>query len=256
MDDMSTIIPGPEGHPLVIGPRRGRWEMKLPGRWASAVSGVPLGLAWSLAFLEQDLVPRIGVAALNRSIAGLATFGFAITAANFARMYRAGMSGEATWRIDDAGAGFHPPKGEPQFLAWDDVEAVRLRPPAIGLRGRGVRVMLPARMSDAERDDATRRIKARLGVGFDLAPRPLPRISIGNILRLLGLGLLWTAASIATMFGPLLIQDFGGPRIAWMGRLAFIAWMTALGVLCLLEMRKADEEAWLPRRVGPPPAPG
>lgn len=239
---------------LVIGPRRGRWGMRPPGRRAWAAFGAPLGLAWSLAFLERDLVPRIGEAAWGRSIAALAGVGFAVMAAAFVRTYRTGTRGEASWRIDEQGAGFHPPKGEPRFLAWDDVEAVRLGPAGIGLRGRGVRVTLPSTLSDAERDEATRRIKGRLGGDFDLEPRPLPWGSIGGLLRLLAPGLLWTAAFFATAFPPLLIQDLGGPRIAWMGRVAFIGWTLALLALVRRILRRSEAEAWTPRREAAAPA--
>lgn len=55
-------------------------------------------------------------------------------------------------------------------------------------------------------------------------------------------------AFLATACGPMLIQDFGGPRIGWIGKAACLGWMVLLLAYVGKEFRRFDAELWIPRR--------
>ncbi|WP_165075217.1 hypothetical protein [Paludisphaera rhizosphaerae] len=214
----------PTTGPLVIGPVRGVWEVRDmdadPWTWV-AIFGpwvVALVAASLEGVIDSMLGDHLGGGKSLPLLMGLSFPGIIVV------FFRSSAWGNACWRLDDAGVSYTPPRRKPTSLAWDDVERVKLLG-SITLRGLGRKILFPVTLPEADRREAARWIRERLGRDFDLEPRPRPRASIESSLRLMTIGLAVAAVVCATSFGPVLIQESGGPRIAWIGRTAFGCWM-------------------------------
>ncbi|MDG3007810.1 hypothetical protein [Paludisphaera mucosa] len=255
---MATTGGVPEPETMVIGPFPGFWGAFVPSWRALGLAFAPTALIAvvdGLGLLDRafpapggsGVPPWKGPAYLSSllPIAGLLVW-----------MARTVSWGSGTWRIEAAGVGHTPPKGEPIFLGWEDVEQVRLRGPAIVLRGRGGRIAIPAMIEHPRRRELHARVEARLAPHFDLAPRPrfrLPR-SFGDALRMLARALAGATLVLAGFFVLSLMQDFGAPRGGWIGRTVVMTWILA-GLAIIPAASRESDAAWISRRPEPPRPP-
>ncbi|WP_165075214.1 hypothetical protein [Paludisphaera rhizosphaerae] len=238
----------PTTGPLVVGPVRGFWQTRDPGGWIWGALYTPLAAALAVDQLNRQVDDHLGI---GMSVVLVRLLITAAAVGPMLLILGSSSWGEARWRIDDQGVSFAPPKGEPTFLAWPDVEQLKLAD-AIILRGRAARVTFSSTLPEPDRREVARRIHERLEADFDWEPRPIPRRTVGGFIRLLTTEATLLTAFVATTFGPAVIQQAGGPPIAWIGRIAFIVWLILLAASFVTRHKRAEDRRWISRRPAAP----
>ncbi len=99
-----------------------------------------------------------------------------------------------SWRFDERGIEFHSIKGVQQFLAWDDIEAVKWNRYMPSFRGSS-QVMRPRLqfMDESEHEASIAFIESRLCNEFDLKSPPRIRMSFKRWLAIFAIGIVYSA---------------------------------------------------------------
>jgi hypothetical protein len=230
--------------PLAIGPECRLDFVRTPGR-----RGIVVAIWWLLTvgLLEKCLPDR---PPWWRHLLGLMMIGPLLSL--YWWMFQKAAWRSITWRLDEEGVADASSAGEASYLRWIDVEAIQPSQDVIRLRGRGVLVVVPLTVPGTDREAVFAMIESKLPAGFDMHARPPVFGPTGAFLQGVVRAVAWTLLFLATAMGPMLIQEAGGPRAAWIGFASFYVWAwIACGALHR-HAREAEEATWLRRPTGEP----
>jgi hypothetical protein len=212
--------------------KRDFWSKSVPA-WAGGC--VFIAFAVGIFFQPGDAWVR-GLLQVMAVLAGIACFVIPV--------FQLQQRGE--WKLDRDGILFTPLRGKPRYLAWCDIDAVRLPSQATPMRFRARKVQIvfcPAVENQDHRDRIQQLLNAVLSHAFDLTKRPpapfsLRRVLLGTVVAL--------PFALLPLAGALVQGIYLDPanRCGKWGMLWIMGWLIPMMVASYRIVKQEDRRWW------------